>query len=145
MKQSPKDRKSWQHSSNQKKIFRKPRRSCQKQQWYKVKKRKLNSIALAKQIKLETMQYSWQEKTAMESTKKKLMLQFGFVADPTLTTQHNTSNTLAATPTWYYFSRPSNLTFHDFTKKHKPPKNLWSLLGLGLKFIPTPSLTNSWT
>ena len=48
-------------------------------------------------------------------------------------------------PTWYYFSRPSNLAFHDFTKKHKPEKYLRSLLGLGLKFIPTPSLTNSWS
>ena len=48
-------------------------------------------------------------------------------------------------PTWYYFSRPSNMAFHDFTKRHKPQKNLRSLLGLGLKFIPTPSLTNSWS
>ena len=48
-------------------------------------------------------------------------------------------------PTWYYFSHPSNLAFHDFTKNHKPEKNLRSLLGLGLKFIPTPSLTNSWS
>ena len=48
-------------------------------------------------------------------------------------------------PTWYYFSRPSNMAFHDFTKQHKPQKNLWSLLGLGLKFIPTPSLTNCWS
>ena len=48
-------------------------------------------------------------------------------------------------PTWYYFSRPSNMAFHDFTKRHKPQKNLRSLLGLGLKFIPTPSLTNCWS
>ena len=48
-------------------------------------------------------------------------------------------------PTWYYFSCPSNLAFHDFTKKHIPEKNLRSLLGLGLKIIPTPSLTNSWS
>ena len=48
-------------------------------------------------------------------------------------------------PTWYYFSRPSNMAFHDFTKRHKPQKNLRSLLGLWLKFIPTPSLTNSWS
>ena len=45
----------------------------------------------------------------------------------------------------YYFSRPSNMDFHDFTKRQKPPKNLRSLLGLGLKFIPTPSLMNSWS
>ena len=48
-------------------------------------------------------------------------------------------------PTWYYFSRPSNMAFHDFTKRHKPQQNLRSLLGLGLKFIPTPSLTNFWS
>ena len=48
-------------------------------------------------------------------------------------------------PTWYYFSRPANMAFHDFTKRHKPQKILRSLLGLGLKFIPTPSLTNSWS
>ena len=47
-------------------------------------------------------------------------------------------------PTWYYLSRPSNMAFHDFTKRHKSQKNLRSLLGLGLKFIPAPSLTNCW-
>ena len=37
------------------------------------------------------------------------------------------------------------MAFHGFTKRHKPQKNLRSLLGLGLKFIPTPSLTNCWS
>ena len=31
------------------------------------------------------------------------------------------------------------------TKKKQPAKNLRSLLGLGLKFIPTPRCTNTWT
>jgi hypothetical protein len=48
-------------------------------------------------------------------------------------------------PTWYYFSRPTHLAFHDFTLHKTPPKNLKSLLGLGLKFIPTPNNTNSWS
>ena len=48
-------------------------------------------------------------------------------------------------PTCYYFSQPSNVAFHDFTKRHKPQKKLRSLLGLGLKFMPTLSLTNSWS
>ena len=43
-----------------------------------------------------------------------------------------------------YFSRPSHLAFHDFTQQKQPPKNLRSLLGLGLKFILTPHLTNIW-
>ena len=46
-------------------------------------------------------------------------------------------------PSWYYFSRPSNLAFHDITTISKPPKNLRSLLGLGLKFCPTPRSTPS--
>ena len=70
--------------------------------------------------------------------------QFGFVADPQKKLLHNASSTLANTPTWYCFSRPSHLAFHDFTQQKIPPKNLRSLLGLGLKFIPTPHLTNTW-
>ena len=31
------------------------------------------------------------------------------------------------------------------TTKLKPPNNLKSLLGLGLKFIPTPRRTTSWS
>ena len=71
--------------------------------------------------------------------------QFGFVADPKKTLLHNASCTLATTPTWYYFARPSHLAFHDFTQQKQPAKNLRSLLGLGLKFIPTPRCTNTWT
>ena len=111
----------------------------------RLKKRKQTLIALAKQINSESTQYRWQEKTAKDATTKKLIAQFGSAADPTLSTWHNASTTLATMPTWYYFSRPSNLALHDFTKQHKPEKNLRSLLGLGLKFIPTPSLTNSWS
>jgi len=47
-------------------------------------------------------------------------------------------------PSWFYFARPTHLAFHDFTRSNKPQKNLRSLLGLGLKFIPTPRLTHSW-
>jgi len=47
-------------------------------------------------------------------------------------------------PTWYYFSRPTNFAFHNFTRTTQPPKNLRSLLGLGLKFIPTQRYSNRW-
>lgn len=47
-------------------------------------------------------------------------------------------------PTWYYFNKPSHLQYHNFTRNKRPPKNLRSLLGLGLKFIPTPRFTNKW-
>jgi hypothetical protein len=63
---------------------------------------------------------------------------FGFVADPTKSKCYNASIYLAIVPTWSYFSRPSNMAFHDLTTRIKPPKNTRSLLGLGLKFIPNP-------
>ena len=113
--------------------------SRRKQQRYKAKKRKQTHIALTKQIRSESMQCSWQEKTAMEATTKKLISQFGFTADPTLSTRHNASITLATTPTWYYFSRPTNLAFHNFTKRHKPKKTTITI-GIGTKIHPNPRL-----
>ena len=124
---------------------RKPRTSRRRKQRFQAKKYKQTSIAVTKQTKSESAQLFWQEKTTKEATATKLIAQFGFVGDPTISKRHNASITLAKIPTWYYFSRPSNMAFHDFTKRHKPQKNLRSLLGLGLKFIPTPSLTNCWS
>ena len=124
---------------------RKPRTSRRKKQRFQVKKYKQTSVAVTKQINSESAQLFWQEKTTKEATATKLIAQFGFVGDPTISKRHNTSITLANMPTWYYFSRPSNMAFHDFTKRQKQQKNLRSLLGLGLKFIPTPSLTNCWS
>ena len=40
--------------------------------------------------------------------------------------------------------RPTNKAFHDLTTEISPPPNLRSLLGLGLKFIPTPYNTTSF-
>ena len=44
-------------------------------------------------------------------------------------------------PAYQYFDHPSNLAFHDLTSTLPSPLNLKSLLGLGLKFIPTPPAT----
>ena len=74
----------------------------------------------------------------------KIKQQFGFTADPNKTPLHNASSILSHTPTWYYFSHPSHLAFHDFTQQKQPARNLHSLWGLGLKFIPTPHHTNTW-
>ena len=47
-------------------------------------------------------------------------------------------------PCWYYFCRPTNTAYHNFCEPETTiPKNLGVLLGLGLKFIPTPFYTNS--
>ena len=79
------------------------------------------------------------------SIQKRIEITFGFLSDPDKTTGHNAHLRLAAMPSWYYFVRPTHLSFHDCTTTLPPPKNLRSLLGLGLKFIPTPRLTNYWS
>ena len=43
---------------------------------------------------------------------------------------------------WYYFPRPTNLTFHDLTPGKIMPPAAKSLLGLSMKFIPTPKFTS---
>ena len=83
---------------------------------FQAKKYKQTSVAVKKQINSESAQLFWQEKTTKETTATKLIAQFGFVGDPTISKRHNASITLAKMPTWYYFSRPSNMAFHDFTK-----------------------------
>ena len=107
--------------------------------------------AIRKRKKKQTLKIATEEKAFQLRSEQitttietKLKQQFGFVADPKKTLLHNASSALANTPTWYYFSRPSHLAFHDFTQQKQPPKNLRSLLGLGLKFILTPHLTNIW-
>ena len=81
----------------------------------------------------------------MTTIHKTLHDQFGFVADGKKSIRHNVAIRLALMPAWYYFNRPSHSAYHDFTKTKTPPKNLRSLLGLGLKFIPTPNYTNTWS
>ena len=95
-------------------------------------------------IATEEKDFLYRSKQATTTIRNKITQQFGFVADPTKALLHNASSTLAHTPTWYYFSRPSHLAFHDLTRRKQPAKNLRSLLGFCLKFIPTPRCTNTW-
>ena len=109
-----------------------------KRQFGKAKKEQALAIATEeKAFRLRSEQVT----TAIANKTKQ---QFGFTADPKKTLLHNATSALANTPTWYYFSRPSHLAFHDFTQQKHSAKNLSSLLGLGLKFIPTPQCTNIW-
>ena len=46
---------------------------------------------------------------------------------------------LRSMPSWHYFSRPSNLEMHDLTTPETHiPISLSTIIGLSLKFIPTP-------
>ena len=51
--------------------------------------------------------------------------------------------TLGATPPINYFPLVTNLAFHDLTTGNILPPMANTLLGLGLKFIPTPKSNTS--
>ena len=68
---------------------------------------------------------------------------YGFVSNPHFTPNQNAFNLLTAMPSWHYFTRPSNIEMHDLTLPHTQlPKSLTTIIGLGLKFIPTPRRPN---
>ena len=75
----------------------------------------------------------------LDNIHTKIRETFGFVADTQLTAKHNACLILKQMTLLQYWHRPTNLAFHDLTTYLRPPANLRSLLGLGLKFIPTPS------
>ena len=80
-----------------------------------------------------------QEHQTLLSIRTRIRLAYGFVANPNFSKSHNAFILLSEMPSWHYFSRPTHTAFHDFTTRLKPPiRNLRALLGLGLKFIPTP-------
>ena len=97
----------------------------------------------AAQARKEEVAIKNQEEQAIQAIENEIRLSFGFVADINKSDRHNAAIRLATMPTWWYFHRPVHMAFHDITTTIKPPANLRSLLGLGLKFVPTPRFTNS--
>ena len=45
---------------------------------------------------------------------------------------------ITAIQKWFYFYQPTNLAFNNITIGKVAPKELQSLLGLGVSFCPTP-------
>ena len=66
------------------------------------------------------------------------------MASPHLSIRHNATMHLGNMCTFDYWNRPTNQAFHNLTTVLTPPPNLRSLLGLGLKFIPTPLKPNTF-
>jgi hypothetical protein len=85
------------------------------------------------------------EYSVLQSVEQRIMDTFGIVADVTKSRRHNAATYLSTMHPWAYFSRPSNMAFHDLSTVLKPPKNLRSLMGLSLKFIPSPRKNVPWT
>jgi hypothetical protein len=72
----------------------------------------------------------------------KTLTRFNFLPDPSQTNHMNMRLVLGNTPPNDYFSI-SNLAFHDLTTGNILPQSANTLLGLGLKYIPTPRINTS--
>jgi hypothetical protein len=105
---------------------------CQKRQWHK------QTTCLAFLIKEQELRHWQKDQSLLSLVDRDIVAAFGFVATTSQSTRHNASLYLAHMPTWQYFERPTTMAFHDLTTRLKPPRNIRSLLGLNLKFIPTP-------
>jgi hypothetical protein len=78
-----------------------------------------------------------------ENTIKNTLARFNFLPDLSKTTHMNMRLTLGNTHPNAYFHPVSNLAFHDLTTGDILPPMANTLLGLGLKFIPTPKINTS--
>jgi hypothetical protein len=62
---------------------------------------------------------------------------FRFVSNTSLTMSHNVCIAFMNLPVWLYILQPQNKAFHNYTGINLPI-SVRSLLGLGLKYIPSP-------
>ena len=62
---------------------------------------------------------------------------YGLLPDEQRSAKQNALIILTTMEKWFYFCRPTNLALHNLTIGKVAPKELQSLLGLGLNFCPT--------
>ena len=74
----------------------------------------------------------------MRSFEREVAETYGFVLDLSTSTHLNARCVLGDTLPWIYFCHATNMAFHDLTDGKSIPYAASSVLGLGLKFIPTP-------
>lgn len=70
------------------------------------------------------------------------MKRYGVFSDPSLPRSVNLLNHVLSLPPTFFSSRLSNSACHNLCSSKTPPKYFASLLGLGLKFCPTPTYTS---
>jgi hypothetical protein len=93
---------------------------------------------------VETNSFHQRYEKIIDTIRCCLIRNYGFVADPSLTTNHNAAIQLSELPAWYYFCRPFHVAFHNLcvNPSTEVPPLLRSILGLGLNFCLQPRLTS---
>jgi hypothetical protein len=118
------------------------KRSRRCQQRFKRRLAKAESAALSSAIGLEEELDVDKAKSRAAIDDHLIRQRFGFVPDISTTPFNNAVRLRESSMSSSLVSTmPSNMAFHDLTPSHRVPKAAKSLLGLGSKFIVTPSKT----
>ena len=115
------------------------RRQCQRYSRCLCKQRK---TSLARQLHWEEARKHNQNAQLDKKIYSRVHDLYNFVPNLSLSTHLNARKVLGDTEPRTYFSRPHNLAFHDLTKQKNTHPSASQLLGLSLKFIPTPKYTS---
>ena len=70
---------------------------------------------------------------------RRALKKYGFTPDEKISVHLNARRALGIAHPSTYFPTVTKLAFHDLTPQNTLPKDAHLLLGLGLKFIPTPA------
>ena len=81
----------------------------------------------------------------MRAAEWRVRSSFGFLPNLTISTHKNAREVMGGTSPGCYFLKAMNTAFHDLTEGRSLPPTITSLLGLSLKFIPTPRYAPSAT
>jgi len=73
-------------------------------------------------------------KSIQTNNRRKIMRQYGFIADTTKTKRQNILRILTSKLANEFTNLPPKLAFHDLTTNEKIPKTTKNILGLGTKF-----------
>ena len=127
-------------------LFDHPRETKTRKLSRRTKQRYSRAQAKAQQKEI-TQRISWERQqlklklnNTVTSIRRNTYRKFGFIPDPAKSVHKNARCTLGNTSPTAYFPLVNKLAFHDLTSAQQLPPSAHELLGLGLKFIPTPRI-----
>jgi hypothetical protein len=120
-----------------------PTKSSRCQQRFYQRQHKLKNLLLHNNIQSELQILQGAKTQTSQHTAKIIHAKYGFLPKPYQSPLQNAISVRATTPIANIPPTIENLAFHDLTEGNIIPQAAKSILGLGMKFIPTPPYTTN--